>query len=81
MTNKLGEKSTCTTKKHSHAPAARFRKCPPFCYLRPGMTAEEGALSAIKALEITYPLDSLAILWILRRDIEQSETARKRKST
>jgi len=40
---------------------------PPYCYLLPGMSAEEGAVEAIKALNISHSCDALALLWKLRR--------------
>jgi len=40
---------------------------PPYCYRRPGMSAEAGAAAAVKELGITHPCDALALLWELRR--------------
>ncbi len=41
---------------------------PPFCYCLPGMSPEQGAAAAVKALHISHACDALALLWKLRRD-------------
>lgn len=40
---------------------------PPYCYAAPGMSAEEGAVEAVKALQIAHAADALGLLWQLRR--------------
>lgn len=52
--------------KHIHR-AGRIDEVPPWCYMKPGMSPEEGARAAIRALGITHPLDVLVTLWTLRR--------------
>lgn len=47
---------------------------PPFCYRLPGMSIEEGAAAAVKALHITYACDALAFLWKMRRDAQGAQT-------
>ncbi|UCV01741.1 hypothetical protein [Dechloromonas denitrificans] len=47
---------------------------PPYCYRLPGMSAEEGAVVAVKILRIAYACDALAILWELRRDMLDGQT-------
>lgn len=54
-----------------------FRTCrldevPPFCFMKPGMTPEEGALAAVKAMGMTHPIDALETLLRLR-DARQEE--------
>ncbi len=58
--------------KHIHR-AGRIDEIPPYCYMKPGMSPEEGTRAAIRALGITHPLDVLVTLWTLRRasSIEQ----------
>ncbi|UCV28116.1 hypothetical protein [Ferribacterium limneticum] len=46
---------------------ASIDQVPPYCYRRPGMSAEEGAGAAVKELGITHSCDALALLWELRR--------------
>jgi hypothetical protein len=41
---------------------------PPYSFRQPGMTPEEAATAAVKALQITHPADALALLWELRRE-------------
>lgn len=60
-----------------------FRTCridevPPFCFMQPGMTPEEGALAAVKAMEMTLPIDVLETLFRLRdaREAEQMSAIR-----
>lgn len=40
---------------------------PPYSFYLPGMTAEEAAVAAVKALRTPYLCDALAILWELRQ--------------
>lgn len=40
---------------------------PPYCYAAPGMSAEVGAVEAVKALQIAHAADALGLLWQLRR--------------
>ncbi|MQY52113.1 hypothetical protein HCX48_09515 [Rhodocyclus tenuis] len=47
--------------------AVRLDEVPPYCYAALGMSAEEGALEAVKALQITHAADALGLLWQLRR--------------
>lgn len=60
--------------KHIHRPG-RIDEVPPFCFMKPGMSPEEGARAAIRALGIKHPLDVLVTLWTLRRasSVEQAE--------
>ena len=51
--------------KHLHRPG-RIDEIPPWCYMRPGMTAMQGAKAAIRALGSTHPLDVLLTLWALQ---------------
>lgn len=70
------------TTKAPTANAATFDQVPPYCYRRPGMSAEEGAAAAIKELGITHLCDAIALLWALRRAAkpEPSGTSEKRNS-
>lgn len=47
---------------------------PPYCYRRPGMSAEAGAVVAVKELGITHLCDALAFLWELRREAKGALT-------
>lgn len=60
--------------KHIHR-AGRIDEIPPYCFMKPGMSPEEGTRAAIRALGITHPLDVLVMLWTLRRasSVEQAE--------
>jgi hypothetical protein len=40
---------------------------PPYCYHRPGMSAEEATVEAVKAHRITMAIEALGLLWQLRR--------------
>lgn len=40
---------------------------PPYCYHRPGMSAEEATTEAVKAHRITLATEALGLLWQLRR--------------
>lgn len=55
---------------HSHRPPKRTapEDIPPYCYRLPGMSAEEGAATAVKDLRIAHACDALSILWELRRE-------------
>lgn len=46
---------------------AKVEEVPPYCYAAPGMSAEESALEAVKALQIAHAADALGLLWQLRR--------------
>lgn len=54
----------------SHRPAKRSAPgdVPPYCYRLPGMSAEEGATAAVKALRLPLLIDALAVLWKLQRE-------------
>jgi hypothetical protein len=56
----------------------RINEVPPFCFMKPGMTPEEGALAAVKAMEMTLPIDALETLFRLRdaREAEQMSAIR-----
>lgn len=56
----------------------RINEVPPFCFMKPGMTPEEGALAAVKAMEMTLPIDALETLFRLRdaRKAEQMSAIR-----
>jgi len=44
---------------------------PPYCYRLPGMSAEEGATAAVKALHLPLLIDALAVLWKLQREARE----------
>lgn len=46
---------------------AKVEEVPPYCYAAPGMSAEESALEAVKAMQIAHAADALGLLWRLRR--------------
>ncbi len=50
----------------------RINEVPPFCFMKPGMTPEEGALAAVKAMGMTHPIDALETFLRLR-DAQQGE--------
>lgn len=52
--------------------AVSAARIPPYCYHRQGMTAEQGAVEAVKALRITLAADALGLLWQMRRVAAQS---------
>lgn len=41
---------------------------PPYCYRVPGMSAEEGAVQAVKEMGVSTLVDALVLLWEMRRD-------------
>lgn len=45
---------------------------PPYCYQQQGMTAERGAVEAVKAMRIPSAADALGLLWQMRRVAAQS---------
>lgn len=49
----------------------RFDQVPPYCFMRAGMSPEEGALAAAKDLKLIHPLDLLNLLCALRRHAKQ----------
>lgn len=51
--------------KHIHRPG-RLDEVPPWCYMKPGMSAMEGARVAIRELGIRQPLDVPLTLWALQ---------------
>lgn len=53
--NKMGQKT------------AAVGQVPPYCYRRPGMSAEAGAVAAVNGLGTIHSCDALALLWELRR--------------
>jgi len=56
-----------TRKNRSAAPG----DVPPYCYRLPGMSAEEGAVAAVKALRLPLLIDALAVLWKLQREASE----------
>lgn len=46
---------------------------PPYCFRLPGMSAEEGAVNAVREMSISTPADALALLWVMRRDAATEE--------
>lgn len=59
----------------------RINEVPPFCFMQPGMTPEEGALAAVKAMEMTLPIDALETLFRLRdaREAEKMSAIRAKQ--
>lgn len=41
---------------------------PPYCYRAAGMSAEEGAVQAVKEMGVSTLVDALVLLWEMRRD-------------
>ncbi len=62
--------------KHIHT-KGRIEDVPPWCYMKPGMTPMEGAKAAIRALDITHPLDVLLTLWKLQGGMAPHQTDMK----
>lgn len=62
------------TKNKTSPKTATVDQVPPYCYRRPGMSAEAGASTAVKELGITHPCDALALLWELRRAAKSAPT-------
>lgn len=52
---------------------ARADEIPPYCHRQPGMTPEEGAVAAVKALQVCLLCDALAIFWEMRREAQEAE--------
>ncbi len=55
-----------TKSKHKFS-TCRLDEVPPYCFMKPGMSPEEGAMAAVMAMKITHPLDVLVTRWTLRR--------------
>lgn len=62
------------TRNKTSAKTATVDQIPPYCYRRPGMSAEAGAVVAVKELGITHLGDALAFLWELRREAKGALT-------
>lgn len=45
---------------------------PPYCYQQQGMTAERGAVEAVKAMRIPSAADAIGLLWQMRRVAAQT---------
>lgn len=65
------------TKRVQAIRAGRIDDVPPWCYMRPGMTAMEAARVAIRELGITHPLDVLLTLWTLQGGMAPGTPARR----
>ena len=56
---------------------AHVEEVPPYCYAAVGMSAEEGAKEAVKALQIAHAADAIGLLWQLRRVVAPDARATK----
>lgn len=60
------------SRSRSNPRAVSAASVPPYCYQQQGMTAERGAIEAVKAMHISFAADALGLLWQMRRIAAQS---------
>lgn len=60
------------SRSRSNPRAVSAASVPPYCYQHQGMTAERGAIEAVKAMRIPSAAEALGLLWQMRRVAAQS---------
>lgn len=65
-------------KAHSQRRSVSLDEVPPFCFLLPGLSPEVAAISAVKALGMSHPVDALHTLWKLRAIAQAEQMSAKR---